>query len=201
VEALLIHELAHIRRHDYLVNLLQSVARRCCSTIPRSGGCPSHIRAERERCCDDAAVAVSGDVLEYVNALAELEGSRHAHLAPSRPMADRSPIGSRACWASRGPRLGGEVPCWRGCCWRLRPTESSRRIRRARFQAASSSRTRTNPPNRMVRPLPGGRLTARNANLLMLIVNAYGVQRYQLIGGPAWMETDGFDIEAKGEGE
>jgi uncharacterized protein (TIGR03435 family) len=35
----------------------------------------------------------------------------------------------------------------------------------------------------------------------MLIVNAYGVQRYQVIGGPAWLETDGFDIEAKSEGE
>jgi uncharacterized protein (TIGR03435 family) len=58
-----------------------------------------------------------------------------------------------------------------------------------------------NPPNRMQRPLPGGRWTARNVNLQMMILTAYGIQRYQLIGGPAWLESDGYDIEAKAEGE
>jgi uncharacterized protein (TIGR03435 family) len=53
----------------------------------------------------------------------------------------------------------------------------------------------------MLRPFPGGRLTARNANLQMLILTAYEVLPYQLIGGPSWMETDGFDIEAKPDGE
>ena len=38
VEALLAHELAHIRRHDYLVNVLQGIAESCSSTIPRCGG-------------------------------------------------------------------------------------------------------------------------------------------------------------------
>ena len=41
LEVILAHELAHIRRHDYLVNLVQSAARRCCSTTRRCGGCPT----------------------------------------------------------------------------------------------------------------------------------------------------------------
>jgi len=39
VEAILAHELAHIRRHDYLVNLLRRSSRRCCSITRRCGGC------------------------------------------------------------------------------------------------------------------------------------------------------------------
>jgi beta-lactamase regulating signal transducer with metallopeptidase domain len=81
VEALLMHELAHIRRHDYLVNLLQSVAEALLFYHPAVWWVSSQIRKERECCCDDAAVAVSGDVMEYVNALAELASSRPMRLA------------------------------------------------------------------------------------------------------------------------
>ena len=51
----------------------------------------------------------------------------------------------------------------------------------------------------MVRAQPGGRLSTQNAPLLMLIQNAYAVQAYQVVGGPGWLNTDGFDIEAKPE--
>jgi uncharacterized protein (TIGR03435 family) len=52
---------------------------------------------------------------------------------------------------------------------------------------------------RGMRPLPNGRLTATNAPVWMLILNAYRVQRYQVIGAPGWAESEGFDIEAKGD--
>jgi uncharacterized protein (TIGR03435 family) len=71
---------------------------------------------------------------------------------------------------------------------------------RPSFQIASVKLNTDNPPNRMQRPLPGGRWSARNANLQMIILTAYGIQPYQLSGGPSWMESDGFDIEAKADG-
>jgi uncharacterized protein (TIGR03435 family) len=67
---------------------------------------------------------------------------------------------------------------------------------RPSFEAASVKLSTDNPPNRMQRPLPGGRWSAKNATLAMMIVTAYKVQRYQLVAGPSWMESDGFDIEA-----
>ncbi len=76
----LLHELAHIRRQDYLVNILQSVAEALLFYHPAVWWVSGHIRAEREQCCDDVAVSVSGDVLTYARALAELESYRPAHL-------------------------------------------------------------------------------------------------------------------------
>jgi beta-lactamase regulating signal transducer with metallopeptidase domain len=76
VEALLLHELAHIRRADYLVNLLQSAAEALLFYHPAVWWISGHIRAEREACCDDMAVAVTGDVLAYAQTLANLEASR-----------------------------------------------------------------------------------------------------------------------------
>jgi hypothetical protein len=75
----LAHELAHVRRHDYLVNVLQGVAESLLFYHPAVWWISKEIRAEREHCCDDLAVAASGDVLVYARALAELESMRPAH--------------------------------------------------------------------------------------------------------------------------
>src|SRR6202043_2235001 len=80
LEALLLHELAHIRRHDYLVNILQSIGEALLFYHPAVWWVSGHIRAERELCCDDMAVSVSGDALTYSRALAQLESYRPVHL-------------------------------------------------------------------------------------------------------------------------
>ena len=45
--------------------------------------------------------------------------------------------------------------------------------------------------------LPGGRYSATNVPLAMMIRSAYGLQTFQLVGGPAWLATDGYDVIAK----
>ena len=76
LEALLAHELAHIRRHDYLVNLLQTVAEAVLFYHPAVWWVSDQIRTERELCCDDLAVEACGDVLIYASALADLDSRR-----------------------------------------------------------------------------------------------------------------------------
>lgn len=76
LEAVLAHELAHVRRHDYLVNLLQTVIETLFFYHPVVWWVSAQARRERENCCDDLAVAVCGDRLVYARALADLEGLR-----------------------------------------------------------------------------------------------------------------------------
>ena len=76
MEAILLHELAHIRRGDYLVNLLQTMAEGLLYYHPAIWWISSVIRTEREHCCDDIAAAATGGVHEYASALAALEQSR-----------------------------------------------------------------------------------------------------------------------------
>jgi beta-lactamase regulating signal transducer with metallopeptidase domain len=76
IEALLAHELAHIRRHDYLINLLQTAVETLLFYHPAVWWAGREMRAERENCCDDLAVAVCGDALVYARALTELEQIR-----------------------------------------------------------------------------------------------------------------------------
>ncbi len=76
VEALLLHELAHIRRHDYLVNLVQSAVEGLLFYHPAVWWVSHVIRTEREHCCDDAVVALCRDARGYAGALAALESMR-----------------------------------------------------------------------------------------------------------------------------
>ncbi len=76
VEAILLHELAHIRRGDYMVNLLQTIAEGLFYYHPAIWWISKVIRAEREHCCDDIAAAGTGGAHEYAAALAALEQTR-----------------------------------------------------------------------------------------------------------------------------
>jgi len=76
LEAILAHEIAHIRRRDYIVNLLQVIAETLMFYHPAAWRISRCIRLEREQCCDDIAVAICGDRYEYAQSLAALEEVR-----------------------------------------------------------------------------------------------------------------------------
>jgi GWxTD domain-containing protein len=79
VEAIFAHELAHIRRHDYLVSVLQSFVEAVLFYHPAVWWVSKQVRREREDCCDDLAVRVSGDSLAYAKALSLLEEYRSSY--------------------------------------------------------------------------------------------------------------------------
>lgn len=215
VEALLLHELAHIRRHDYLVNMLQSVAEALLFYHPAVWWVSGHIRARRELCCDDVAVSVTRDAFTYARALTQLESYHPSHLAlaatggsladriarllgQSRPAA-RSGLGpgvvtiaillvtaGYGLWAQSGAHPTFEVASVK--------------------QGASGAGLMEGPMG--VSYKPGGRMIATNAPLRLLIQFAYAVhdsphsqplRASQVVGGPAWIDSEGYDIEAKPE--
>lgn len=80
VDALLAHELAHIARHDHLVNLLQVAIETLLFFHPCVWWLSRRIRQERENCCDDLAATVLGSKVEYAEALVAMESLRQAHV-------------------------------------------------------------------------------------------------------------------------
>jgi len=110
LEALLAHELAHVRRHDYLVNMVQTAIEILGFYHPAVWLVSRRIRIERENCCDDIAAGVTGDRVLYADALAtmeELRGGPRLALAASggsllariRRLCRREAEGaSRAAW-------------------------------------------------------------------------------------------------------
>jgi GWxTD domain-containing protein len=94
MEAVLLHELAHVRRCDYLVNLFQRWTEMLFFYHPAAWWMSRVVRTERENCCDDIAVTAFGNHYRYVQALAAIEQSRlpqsHPALAASAgPLAGR----------------------------------------------------------------------------------------------------------------
>src|SRR5712664_2972092 len=108
IEAVIAHELAHIRRLDCFVNLFQIAAETLLFYHPAVWWASQRIRAERENCCDDEAISLCGDAVNYARALTLMEEWR---TAPALMMAaNRSPL------AERVVRLLG----WDGAAGRIR---------------------------------------------------------------------------------
>jgi len=218
VEALLLHELGHIRRYDYLINILQSVAESLLFYHPAVWWVSGHIRAERELCCDDLAVSIGGDALTYAQALAQLESYRPVHfgaalaanggtlanriarlLGRSRPAA---PIGL-------GPSLLAIALLLGALTFGLFGQSNTHPA----FEVASVKRSAIGPDP--TQPMgggyqPGGRMHMVNMPLRGLIQFAYAdhdsphwlpLPDSQVAGGPAWARTDGYNIDAKPAGQ
>lgn len=111
LELLILHELAHVRRHDPLVAVLQAVAEAALFHHPAAWWASARIREAREHCCDDLVASLEG-VRDYVDALAGMEAVRIrppalALGADGASLADRVRrlVEARAPRPSSAPRL------------------------------------------------------------------------------------------------
>ena len=91
--AVISHELAHIRRLDCFVNLFQIATETLLFYHPAVWWLNKRIRSERENCCDDAALAVCGNPIEYARALTLMEEWRQRPVLAMA--ANRSPLVER----------------------------------------------------------------------------------------------------------
>jgi bla regulator protein blaR1 len=118
LQAVIAHELAHIRRYDPFVNVFQICVETLLFYHPAVWWLNKRIRAEREHCCDEIAVEVSGNAVEYARALTLMEEWRSA---PALAMAaNRGPLTERVfrvlglttlSSGIRGVGLTGSVVC------------------------------------------------------------------------------------------
>lgn len=89
IESILAHELAHIRRNDFFINILQSIVEILFFYHPAVWYISKHIENERENCCDDIAVATTGDSLTYIKALTNLASMKTTNLSPALAVTGR----------------------------------------------------------------------------------------------------------------
>ena len=93
LEAVVAHELGHIKRFDVAVNFVQVIAETLFFFHPAVWWLNKRIRADREDCCDDVAVAMSGGSVGYAKALATMatwrDAPRFAMAATGSPLAAR----------------------------------------------------------------------------------------------------------------
>ena len=73
LEAILAHELAHIRRHDFIINLAQTLMETLFFYHPAIWWLSRRIRIEREHCCDDLVVKLFNNRIDYGRALLAIE--------------------------------------------------------------------------------------------------------------------------------
>ena len=200
VEALLAHELAHIRRHDYLVNILQGVAEAMLFYHPAVWWISRQIRNERELCCDDDAVAIGGDTLTYVRALAELESCRPADFilvlgANGGSLQERiARLLGISCPVSNslsGPLIGVVVLIGAACAVSGQPP-APRAFDVAAVRRDNSASTSSDT----AWSAKAGTLNFVNVTLRNCVQLAYDVKPSQL-ETPDWMDSARYDITAK----
>ena len=200
IEALLLHELAHIRRHDYLIHILQSAVEAVFFYHPAVWWISGHMRAERELCCDDITVSLTGDAVVYARALAEFDLARW--IKPAIMAANGGSLAGRIARllgqsstsgsASYGPGTAAALILLVIGAWAVFAQPAAR----PQFEVAS---IKPSVSQRImnVRPLPG-RLTA-DATLPILMQYAYGVEPFQIVGGPNWLTSERYQIDAKAD--
>ncbi len=89
IEAIILHELSHIRRNDYLINLLLSVVETILFFNPAVFVFMQAIRNERENCCDDMVLAHQYEPEKYARALLQLSSNHLNHQTMAMPAVSR----------------------------------------------------------------------------------------------------------------
>ena len=178
LEAVLAHEFAHIRRYDYLVNVLQMVVETLLFYHPAVWWTSARIRHERELCCDDLAVSLCGDPVCYARALTKLERLRT--LAPKMAMGSNDgPLLYRiqrltgAATRRFGPsRLPGILAiCLALACVGLCVTWSRVHAQEVKVQQAAPKAAAA--PTQVVADAPGVRVDVGDATVLVRVPVEY----------------------------
>lgn len=88
LEAILVHELMHIKRKDYIINIIQTIIESIFFFNPFVWSISSLIRIERENCCDDAVIEYGANKTTYVKALATLQEREISATYPALSLAN-----------------------------------------------------------------------------------------------------------------
>ena len=218
IERALVHELEHIRRGDWPVHL---ATRAICALYwfhPLVWIAWRRLGLEAERACDDAVLRVA-ERTAYAQQLVAL-ARRHAlrSAVPVLSMASRSDLSARVAALLDDGQPRGHMGLPRASVVvvaaalltvvvaPLRAVQSGQApqgqvVGGPAFDVVSIRENKSGDLAQGMRRQPGGRLVVNNAPVRTLILQAFGLQPQQLVGGPDWIGSARYDIAARAAGE
>jgi bla regulator protein BlaR1 len=220
IEAILAHELSHVGRYDNLIAAVQMGVQAVFWFHPLVWWIGTRVVDERERACDEDVLQAGSKPETYAESIlrtcrfsiespltcvagvtgadlkrrietivnhrdaAQLSAARKMLLAIAGTAAVVGPV---AMGVMTAPRISAQV--------------DTLRVGERNFEVASIKRNEGAENRVALMTQPGGRVTATNVPLSMLIRFSYQLQDFQIVGGPDWMESNRFDVVAKAEGD
>jgi bla regulator protein BlaR1 len=216
LHAILAHELCHVRRRDNLAAAVHMLIEAVFWFHPLVWWIGKRLVEERERACDEEVLRLGSAPEIYAESILKtcrfylespvpcVSGITGSDLKKrivrimTHSVANNLGLGRKLLLAAAGvaavvaPIVFGlmNAPLSRAQAPApVSPTPS--------FEVASIKPDKSGGPGMGIMFQPGGRFTAKNISLKMLIRVAYHVQDFQITGGPPWLASDRYDIEAK----
>lgn len=217
IETILIHELAHVRRRDNLMAMVQAMVQAVWWFHPLVWWVGGRLIDERERACDEQVVRLGRDRQTYAESLlrtcqfcleapvACLSGVTGANLKRRVARIMSAPIGADAGTMLRAslalavvvllaaPIVGGAAGVPQATGTGLSLPDPSKT-----FDAASVRQNRSDERSSGSQ-MRDGSVAVRNGTFEMLIQQAFQVPPTRIIGGPNWMTSDRFDLVGKAD--
>jgi bla regulator protein blaR1 len=212
LEAVLAHESEHIRRRDPLFQWLALLNRAIFWFHPLAWWLERKLSGLAEEACDTAVLAQGHDPHEYSEYLLDLArsveraGTRVNALGMAMPgiglthRIRRMLSGVPVPRTSRPRMVGTVAVCAAAAAILAAGTlvqAQQQSTPRPAFEVASIKPGDPNSQMFRLGSMPGGRFAANNASLKLLIQTAYDVRSHQISGGPNWLDSAKYDIDAK----
>jgi len=221
IEALLAHEVCHVRRRDNLVAAVHMIVEALFWFHPLVWWIETRLVEERERACDEEVVRCGHEPAVYAESIlrtCEFYAESPLTCVPGVTGADLKKRIESIMRYDDGEVLGAwrklllatagiatiATPIVIGTLGAplVRAQSSAGSAGGPAFEAASVKPNKADDPGRRIlAPRPGGRFTATNVMAAELIRFAYDLPAFQVIGGPNWLNSDRFDVVAKAEGD
>jgi uncharacterized protein (TIGR03435 family) len=216
LEAIIVHELCHIRRRDNLAAAIHMLVEAVFWFHPLVWWLGARLVEEREHACDEDVLRLGGEPQSYAEGilrtcqfylespLACMSGVTGSDLKRrivrimTQRLVTRLDFGKKLLLASAGiAAVAGPIVFG---LLNAPPSRAQSPVSNApapEFEVASVKPNKSGERGGRIMNSPGGRFTAANISLKMLIHLAYGVTDSQISGGPGWLNSEKFDIEAK----
>jgi uncharacterized protein (TIGR03435 family) len=220
LEAILAHELCHVRRRDNLLAAIHMLVEAMFWFHPLVWWLGARLEEERERACDEEVVRMGGEPQIYAESILKvcefylaspvacaagvtggelkkrIEGIMTNRFTRELSYGKKMLLTVVAMAAVAGPVVIGLINPPRS-----RAQAQTAAATAPTFEVASVKPASPDQRSRDFRTYPGGRLSFTNVPLGQIILEAFNIKRYQLSGGPRWLDTDAFNIDAKAEGD